>query len=43
MEKKDKDYWDKVDIVLRPINGLFTALAVGLLGYYASSFVRQGE
>jgi hypothetical protein len=38
-----KDYWDKVDIILRPINGLLTALAVGLLGYYTSSFLRQGE
>jgi hypothetical protein len=43
MEEKQKDYWDKVDIVLRPINGLFTALAVALLGYYTSSIVRQNE
>jgi hypothetical protein len=41
--KKAKDYWDKVDIVLRPINGLLTALAVALLGYYTSSIVRQSE
>jgi hypothetical protein len=40
---KQKDFWDKFDIVLRPINGLLTALAVGLLGYYTSSFLRQGE
>jgi hypothetical protein len=32
-----------VDIVLRPINGLLTALAVALLGYYTSSVLRQGE
>ena len=42
-EHKAKDYWDKVDIVLRPLNGLLTALAVGLLGYYTSSIVRQQE
>ena len=42
-EKKDKDFWDKVDIVLRPINGLLTALAVALLGYYTTSILRQSE
>ena len=42
-KEKPKDFWDKFDIVLRPINGLLTALAVGLLGYYTSSFLREGE
>src|SRR5215467_6651111 len=42
-EKKEKDFWDKVDIVLRPINGILTALAVALLGYYTSSILRQSE
>jgi hypothetical protein len=42
-EKKEKDFWDKVDIVLRPLNGLLTALAVAILGYYTSSVVRQQE
>src|SRR5262245_46100834 len=42
-ETKEKDFWDKVDIVLRPLNGLLTALAVALLGYYTSSIVRQQE
>src|SRR5262245_52421256 len=41
--KREKDYWDKVDIVLRPLNGLLTALAVALLGYYTSNIVRQQE
>src|SRR5215475_4862565 len=41
--KAEKDFWDKVDIVLRPLNGLLTALAVALLGYYTSSIVRQQE
>jgi hypothetical protein len=40
---KPKDYWDKVEIVLRPINGLLTALAVALLGYYTSNVLRQSE
>src|SRR5262250_3596443 len=41
--KSEKDFWDKVDIVLRPLNGLLTALAVALLGYYTSNIVRQQE
>jgi hypothetical protein len=43
MENKPKDLWDKVDVVLRPLNGLFTALAVALLGYYTSNILRQRE
>jgi hypothetical protein len=43
MAEKEKDYWDKFDIVLRPINGLLTALAVGMLGYYTTSVLRQSE
>src|SRR5215813_7078306 len=43
MDVKSKDFWDKADIVLRPINGLLTALAVALLGYYTSSVLRQSE
>src|SRR3954463_11729152 len=42
-KEKEKDFWDKVGIVLRPLNGLLTAVAVGLLGYYTSSIVRQQE
>jgi hypothetical protein len=42
-EKPAKDFWDKVDVVLRPLNGLLTALAVALLGYYTSNIVRQQE
>ena len=43
MENKGKDLWDKVDIVFKPLNGLLTALAVGLLGYYTSNILRQRE
>jgi len=41
--KPQKDFWDKVDVVLRPLNGLLTALTVALLGYYTSNIVRQQE
>ena len=43
MENKGKDIWDKLDIVFKPLNGLLTALAVGLLGYYTSNILRQRE
>ena len=43
MENKGKDLWDKLDIVFKPLNGLLTALAVGLLGYYTSNLLRQRE
>ena len=43
MENKGKDLWDKLDIVFKPLNGLLTALAVGLLGYYTSNILRQRE
>src|SRR5262245_24237579 len=41
--KSGKDFWDKVDIVLRPLNGLLTALTVALLGYYTSNVLRQND
>ena len=43
MENKGKDIWDKLDIIFKPLNGLLTALAVGLLGYYTSNILRQRE
>ncbi len=42
-ENQPKDFWDKVDVILRPLNGLLTALAVALLGYYTSNMLRQRE
>jgi hypothetical protein len=41
--RPEKDFWDKLQIVFHPLNGLLTALAVALLGYYTSSVLRQSE
>ena len=41
--KSQKDFWDKLQIVFHPLNGLLTALAVALLGYYTSNILRQNE
>jgi hypothetical protein len=41
--KQGKDIWDKLQIVFHPLNGLLTAVAVALLGYYTSSVLRSNE
>ncbi|MEP6769276.1 MAG: hypothetical protein ABJC61_11440 [Acidobacteriota bacterium] len=38
-----RDAWDKAEIVLQPIGGLLTALAVAVLGFWTSSYLRQRE
>ena len=38
-----RDTWDKVAIVLQPVGGLLTAVAVALLGFYTTSYLRQRE
>src|SRR4051812_21050403 len=43
VDKKEKDFWDKLEVIFRPLNGLLTALTVALLGYYTSGIVRQQE
>ena len=41
--RTDRDVWDKAAIVLQPIGGLLTALAVAILGFWTSSYLRQRE
>jgi len=38
-----RDGWDKAEIVLQPIGGLLTALAVAVLGFWTSSYLRARE
>ncbi len=38
-----RDAWDKAEIVLQPIGGLLTALAVAVLGFWTSSYLRERE
>jgi hypothetical protein len=38
-----RDRWDKAAIVLQPVGGLLTALAVAILGFWTSSFLRERE
>lgn len=38
-----RDFWDKAAIVLQPVGGLLTAVAVAVLGFWTSSYLRQRE
>jgi len=38
-----RDAWEKADIILKPVGGLLTALAVAILGFWTSSFLRDRE
>jgi len=44
-EENKKDWWDKASIILAPVGGLLTALAVAGLGFFGSQFLskRQSE
>ncbi len=41
--RPSRDAWDKADIILKPVGGLLTAIAVAILGFWTSSFLRQRE
>ncbi len=38
-----RDTWDKVAIILQPVGGLLTAIAVAVLGFWTSSYLRERE
>jgi hypothetical protein len=38
-----RDAWNKADIILKPVGGLLTAIAVAVLGFWTSSYLRQRE
>ena len=38
-----RDAWAKADIILKPVGGLLTAIAVAVLGFWTSSFLRERE
>lgn len=41
--RRERDAWDKAAIVLQPVGGLLTAIAVAVLGFMTSSWLRQRE
>lgn len=38
-----RDRWDKIQIILQPVGGLLTAVAVAILGFWTSSYLRERE
>lgn len=42
---KTKDFWDKLDIILKPLGGLFAAVTIAALGFITSDYLdkRQAE
>lgn len=40
---KPKDRWDKIDILLKPMGGLFTGIALALVGYFTTSMLENQQ
>jgi len=38
-----RDFWDKLSIILQPVGGLLTALAIGALGYFSSETLNRRQ
>ncbi|HEX7878139.1 MAG TPA: hypothetical protein VF720_01940 [Candidatus Eisenbacteria bacterium] len=41
--RKQRDTWDKLQIILQPVGGLFTALAIAILGIVSSQFLERRQ
>jgi len=42
-DEKKKDKWDLADIILKPVGGLLTAFAVGLVGYFGTQSLNRTQ
>ena len=40
---KQRDFWDKLDIILRPMGGLLTAAAIAVFGFVTSSVLDRRQ
>jgi hypothetical protein len=40
---EEKSKWDKADIILKPVGGLLTALAVAAFGFFGSRFLAEQQ
>lgn len=41
--KKEKDSWDKIDIILRPIGSIITAITITMVSYIASDYLNKNQ
>src|SRR6266516_2333073 len=40
---RERDGWDKAEIILKPVGGMLTAVAVAVLGFWTSAYLRDRE
>ncbi len=40
---KRRDRWDKIDILLKPMGGLFTGIALATVGYFTTDMLEQQQ
>ena len=40
---KPKDRWDKIDILLKPVGGLFTGIALAVVGYFTTDLLEEQQ
>jgi hypothetical protein len=41
--RRERDFWDKLHILVQPLGGLFTALAIAVLGFKSSEFLNRRQ
>jgi hypothetical protein len=42
-QRPQRDFWDRLQIILQPVGGLFTALAIALLGFKSSEYLERRQ
>lgn len=38
-----KDRWDKIDILMKPVGGLFTGIALAIVGFFTTNFLEEQQ
>lgn len=38
-----KDRWDKIDVLLKPVGGLFTGIALAVVGYFTTNLLEKQQ
>jgi len=41
--RPQRDFWDRLQIILQPVGGLFTAIAIALLGFKSSEYLERRQ
>ena len=41
--RKTRDVWDKIQILVQPLGGLFTAFAIAIIGYRSSEYLNRRQ